>query len=380
MSHLTAVVYANAKTNGISDEQLQVNLLKEKSSAVSGVVNRALTDNDYALAKGLFEANKTNLLPAERDRLQKSINVGNNRARSQAKTDQIMSLNLTKEEALKKAREIKNPEIRDDTVARVKARYGEIEQVTLAKDKQTSSNVAAQIEGGQEVNIPMLTGLDDSSRTALTNYQTKLRSGEAIETNPATKADLDFMVTDNPNAFLNTNLYAYRDKLSNKDFNDLLTKQTNAIEGTKTKKDFSPKSLFSDTAMVKNAAGEFGIIDNTKTAAKQSGEAKRRYYDFQQMTNEELMSEQEKKGEALTDAEKQTAINKVAARFAIDVKEKGWIYDSDKKLGDLTTEQLQSGDYYLSDEKERNRLKILLTNQGIEPTEQNIIYAKSRGL
>jgi hypothetical protein len=163
------------------------------------------------------------------------------RRESQAQEDAIVAKYGTSTAALKAARDIENPEVRDSTVNRIKVRQAEAKQAELEHAEALSEEALAFInEGGKFADLPLKikNGLKPSTLNSLRSYAEQMAGGGVRRTDPEALIELSELSADDPQKFGEMNLLEYRPKLSDGDFEEFVDLQrkirTGSLDGKAT--------------------------------------------------------------------------------------------------------------------------------------------------
>ncbi len=92
-------------------------------------IESLLVNGQDQLARELYNERKEAISVDVRNSIEKSLNEGSVRGDSQRATDKIIAKDLPLKEAVAQARKIKDPEVRDEAVKRVKQYYKDVEAV-----------------------------------------------------------------------------------------------------------------------------------------------------------------------------------------------------------------------------------------------------------
>jgi len=126
---------ASARDQGWSEEEKEQQVEAEVSKMHVGVIERMLANKQGVEAEQYFEQNKGEIDGADITEVEASVKQGAVAHTAQQATDQIMTLGLSQEDALKKARSDFKGEQRDEVVRRIKVRYAEQSSMDSANTK-----------------------------------------------------------------------------------------------------------------------------------------------------------------------------------------------------------------------------------------------------
>lgn len=114
---------------GWSEEETAQELQEHETDLHSRVIGTMLADKNDIAAQEYFDTVADRLDPDKAKELRETLKEGSLRGESQRQSEEIFARDLPKKEALAAAREIKDPELKDMAVKRVKALYTEKEAV-----------------------------------------------------------------------------------------------------------------------------------------------------------------------------------------------------------------------------------------------------------
>jgi len=157
------------------------------------------------------------------------------RRESQAQEDAIVAKLGTGSAALAAARDIEDPEVRDSTVSRIKARQAEAKQAEFDQREALSEEAMAFInDGGKYADLPLhiKNGLKPSALNSLRSYAEQQAGGGRRSTDPETLIELSELSADDPQKFGEVDMLGYRDKLSDGDFEEFVDLQRKIRSGS----------------------------------------------------------------------------------------------------------------------------------------------------
>lgn len=156
------------------------------------------------------------------------------RRESQAQEDAIVAKYGTSSAALKAARDIADPEVRDSTVSRIKARQAEAKQAEIEYRETLGEEALAFLNGGgkfADLPLKIKNGLKPSELNSLRSYAEQVASGGTRRTDPETLVELSKIAGDDPQQFGDMDILSYRDKLSDGDFEEFVDLQRKIRSG-----------------------------------------------------------------------------------------------------------------------------------------------------
>jgi hypothetical protein len=280
------------------------------------------------------------------------------RRESQAHEDALVSKHGTNwQSALSAARQITDPEVRDSTVSRIKVRQAEAKQAESEYHAEIGEQALGFInDGGKFADLPLKirNGLKPSELNSLRSYAEQMAGGGARRTNPETLIDLSTMSAEDPQAFGEIDMLAYRDRLSDGDFEEFVDLQRKIKTGTLDGKATGFMSV--------NQVRDERIKDIFGSPAKQSETQKQRRRQFIEQFEGQLKAyrEQNKKSAGADDARK--ILDDMTAEVAVS---RDFWFDTTKPAYAVTGEDIPDAD--------RSEIIAELTKRGKQVTDQAII-------
>jgi hypothetical protein len=157
------------------------------------------------------------------------------RSESQSATDKIMDAHESRAEALKAAREIADPEVRDSVVGRVNQRFSELDAIESEDMERIMTSASVQVEefGTTDgIHRGDWLKLNLAERRALELRAQQVKSGIEPETVIDLWYSIQQQIAHDPKGFSNRNLMMDRAGLSNSDFQNFARIQTAIKEGS----------------------------------------------------------------------------------------------------------------------------------------------------
>lgn len=250
------------------------------------------------------------------------------RRESQVQEDAIVAKLGTGQAALKAAREIDDPEVRDSTVSRIKIRQAEVMQADIEYQDSLGEQALAFInDGGKFGDLPIRirNGLKPSTLNSLRSYAENGGANALRKTDPQTLIDLSSKAADDEQAFGELNMMEYRDKLSDGDFEEFVDLQrkirSGVIDGRTT--GFQSITQVRDTRLREL----FG--STTAKGAKQT-----RINDFVMKFEGELKAFKEETGKAPKAEDARKILDNLTAEVAIN-------WGADKKVFEIDDDDIE---------------------------------------
>lgn len=276
------------------------------------------------------------------------------RRESQAEEDAIFAKHGATPAALTAAREIKDPEVRDSTVSRLKVRQAEAKQQEIeSRDALGEQALAFINDGGKFADLPLniKNGLRPSALSSLRSYAEQQVAGAKRLTSPETLVQLSSMAADSPQEFGETDLLSYRAGLSDGDFEKFVDLQRKIRSGNIDGKSsgFQTITQVRDTRLRELFGG---------TTAK--GDKQAKINRFVQQFESQLTAFKEENGRPAKADDARKILDDLTAEVAID-------WGRDKRAFELSDEDIAV--------PETDRLQIIseLRRRGKPITDQSIL-------
>lgn len=288
----------------------------------------------------------------------------NVRRESQAQFDSIIAKHGGNwNAAIKAARAIDDPEVRDSTESRVNheraiAKQNEMEfREALTDEAMTFIN-----EGGKFADLPLKikNGLKPSELNSLRSYAEQMAGGGPRHTDPETLIELSRLSAEDPQKFGELNLLEYRPKLTDQDFEQYVDLQrkikTGVLDGKAT--GFMSVNQIRDQRLAE-------LFGSARPLLKESEKQKQRRRQFIEQYEGRLKAfrEDNKRAAGADDARK--ILDDMTAEVAID---RDFWFDTKKPAYELTQDDIPE-----VPDADRNEIIRELQKRGKRVTEQSIV-------
>ncbi len=368
-----AAIMARAQDQGWPEEQTAQALEAATSATHTSVMQRMLTDKQYDLAREYFEANGEQLEGEQYTRMKGLVEKGGRLRQAQQSADSIMAQYSDEATALKEARKINDPEVRDDVTRRVKARFSE--QRSIEKQVNTDAMEAATdlIEGGADIDdIPLTT------QEKLNNQQLNALKARAQQiANPEIKNNWQAWTrittaTREELAQIEDPYVELRPLLDDAHYNKALN-LINKAKGIKQTADdeFDPSSNLSFLQRAKQTALQAGVIPADKGPSDYTEEEALTYSRFQTEAANRIEDRERDLGRRLTGNEEQAVMDEMLLEkyrvdsgfFGSDQEQFAWALDAD-----------DAGDAYVPmeqiPEEDQTFIKNMMIGNGLAPDDE----------
>lgn len=275
--------------NGLPEEWLKYKIGEAKSKTHTSVIERMLANDDYTQAQEYFSEHKDDIDSKSISSVEKALKVGKLRGDSQKKTDEIMASADTVSDGLARAREIEDPEIRDEVAKRVKSRFAEqklLEKKDLDRLYLNAYEQLKQNPSGDPLDViepGVFSKLSSEQQKALYSVNTPGKDDE--------NSWISFMDL-NPKEMAGLSLSDFQTKYwsgMNEDHRKQATQLWNTAQ--KNQNDIKLKSILSNKERIKNSLVQSGLYN----AEKASMEEKERLISVQNAVDKSYQEFQETK-------------------------------------------------------------------------------------
>jgi len=266
-----AVIADHGRRNGWSDEMIKAETAKQVSTTYSHVINSLLDGEQDIAAKTFYDKHQDQLQGAEALQVGKAVKEGSSRGESQQQFDRIMSKpDIDEPAAVKAARDIDDPRVRDLTEQRVRQEFTERRQAATAAREQNLQNVADFIDqtGGKKDPPPsMWSGLTGAERVEVAKWRQQKIDGVKPTTNWTYFYDQMQLASSDAGReqFLHEPLLAHRSELADPQFEKLTDLQASLRKGEDKSDDLA--GYRTSTGIVHDALTAAGINPNAKAGS-----------------------------------------------------------------------------------------------------------------
>lgn len=352
--------YASAEEGGTIGRRFSEDYAEGFVGMQSAEKRIELLSNPKGTAADLIAPDKRIALLEAAKRESRDLNV---RRESQAQEDSIIAKYGASQAALKAAREIDDPEVRDSTVNRIKVRQAEAKQAEQEFTETLSEEALAFInDGGKFADLPLRikNGLKPSALNSLRSYAEQNATGGPRRTDPETLIELSELSAIDPQQFGELNMLDYRAKLSDSDFEEFVDLQRKIRLGVVDGKASGFMTL--NQVRDQRLAELFGSARPSVKEPEKKKQKRRNFID-QYENRLRLLKEERGKVPGAEDAKK--ILDDLTAEVAID---RDFWFDTEKPVYELTDEDIPD-----VPDADRNEIIRELQKRGKPVTEQSIV-------
>jgi len=355
-----------ARNKGWSPQQKKLALEESVSKTHLGVLNGMIKGGDDLMATAYFKKNKDGFNGDDLTTANGLVESSDLRAKSQAASDKIMLTIPDPVEAVAKAREIKDPTLRDETVRRVKDRLSEkkeIQRMSREKLHTEASNFlddTPDIDAYQKEHGVEWDRFTTSEKSSLRSYAYNRKLKGQPVTNWEKWYGYETMVSvpELRDKFLKTNLYKEaRPHLDDAKFSELTKLQRDMRLG----KGDANKSLDgfrSKNQIVNDGMKAAGLNPNPNPGSSDAEETAK----FRKRIDDDIRQFQQDSGKKATNEQVQSITDKNLKEIVTD---RGFIFNSTKRAFEVQTDDIPVG--------ERNEIERQLREAGYPVTDANVV-------
>lgn len=370
LAKVEAAIRLNGQRQGQASEVIEANISQAKSATHSKVLSRMVNKGEDLTAQNYFKRFKDQFTGADLAKAEAVLEEASIRGESQRTTDQLLAKFDNQQEALKKARDIKDPKLRDETVRRVKSRFQEQKILQEQAEEQIFESAINTIEStGSTEEIPREDWAQFSlpERNGLIKYAQDAKRGIRPETNWETYYDLKTQASvpgKTREKFMRTNLIKLRSELSDTEFKEMIKLQTDLRQGKGSSKTLD--GFRSDNQIVNDIMRSAGIDPTPNPGTDESKEVAL----LRQRIEEIVRVRQDRTGKKITNDELTDIANTMITEVVTD---RGFIFDTTKRVFELGPEDQVN--VRIDDIPTNERLKIesAFRRKGIPVTEDKIV-------
>lgn len=373
VSRIKGVIANEADRNGWSDEKRKAAQMEAEAQTHVGVINQALASDRPEYAKEWYQQHKNLFDATTKAKMQKIISMGEQKVLAQTVADEYLGSDISESEAISEVRKNYSGDEEAAIVDHLKMRYNERSQANEAEQRNagdTAWRLYADTSDLSSIPVTIQDKMDGKELEALRRYARDKAAGKTVTTDMGVYQELIFEASENPNKFVQRNILASADKLSESDRRKFIEWQAKIRSGETT-----PDLVVAATRdqIIKQAVAGMGY-DPTKATKKDNEEVRDAY----RRINNEILAYQHATGKEPDDAK----VQEIADRLTLKViRERRFVWDVATPAGRIEIEGVPTEliDEYAMAVKnagqpvtERN-IKLLhnyLTQQKAQPTVQ----------
>jgi hypothetical protein len=289
-----------ATLNGWSPERKQMEEAEHLTNLHKQVI-QAVIDKDPTRAREYYEANKEEINGAEREGVEKVLQVGGQKLLAQTFADEVDASGMGEAEAIAAARAKFSGEDEAAAVAEVKIRFAETQGARERAQRDASDTAwGVYARTGRVSAIPssVLAALDGRDLAALKDHARiraeRAAGGASVKTDFGTYYDLRQMAVSDPEGFRKVDLRRYTGKLSGSDLQEMASLQTG-----------KPKEIKDAATLTQQLSSTYDTLGWGTSAREQKGA-------FDRAVTDAINTEQTRRGKELDYTERQAIIDRMA--------------------------------------------------------------------
>lgn len=368
-----AAVTDYAARNGMGGDYVKDKRAEVRSQTHRDVIERMVANGQDRQAAAYLDAVRGEIAGDDLTNVEKWVEEGSTRGEGQRAADRILGEATTRVEALNKAREIEDPKVRDAAEERVQRYWSIKQQAESEEQEQIMSHIAGGLDRGgnlSQVLPSMWNKLDAAQRSAMRSYEKQIAAGNKPVTDIQTYYDLVSLASspETQEAFIRTNLLAYRHKLDDEDFKHLATVQAALRKGDTKQGDKLLSDARTQNQIVDDALLGLGL---DPTPSEKTSESQReKILAFRRAVRQAVAAHQAKTQKEITNDELQTIVDGLVIK---GTTEKGILWDTKKHVFELKPGEsiaIKAADV---PQEERNKIEDALRRAGRAVTDEAIV-------
>lgn len=376
ISIANAAIMKLGERNGIDNRHL---VTEQTSQVHASIIDKYLNNQDDRSAKAYFEANGDKIVGKSRERIEQNIAEGSRRGESQRASDRLLKQygdNMAG--ALAAAREIQEPNLRDDTLSQLKQNYADIKTAKSIQVENMHRNAANILDKTPDISkIPLgqWNQFSVSERQSLKAYA-KARSEGSLETDWSAWYNLKTMAATpgkTQEDFKNVNLFElYRGKMADPEFKELVNLQDDLRKGGgKAQRELD--GFLSTKEIVDGALRSASIDPTPKDGTKDAD----RVYSFKNQVNTRLKEIEARTGKKPTSDDEVKIVNGLLTEAVLQ-KRAFFLPDKKKKIFETGSEDIPP-DVRANIEKSLKNANRPVNDETVLRTYQTILGKNPRG-
>lgn len=372
-----AILTDFAWRNGLSGDWVKAKTADNVSHTHFAVIDRMLANGDDLHAQDYYGVVKDQITDAKDVvAVDKALKEGSTRGESQRQSSAIIGkYGEDMKGALAAARAIKDPKVQEATVEQVKTRIMEIEHGKEISQKNLFQTAANTIEKTTERPDPTTwSNLSLTERNALDARIKQLKEGIEPAPNGATFYKLRLQAADpaTQKEFLKINPTALRSEMTHTEVAHLIELQAGILKGDeKTAKLLD--GYRTDAQIVNDTLAAAGYDPTPKEGKQVAKDVEL----FRRRVEEEMRVSQAHTGKKAQGDE----VQKIADRLMMQMRIPGMLWDSKKKLFELTPDEAAKAQITIKDipEADQQGIKRALVKRHLPATDEDVIKLYVKG-
>lgn len=366
-----AIAMSHADRQGMGEDWIKLKNQEVASNTHAAVIERMMnTGNDLAAQK-YFETNKGSFTAKDVSRLEAVMEEGSLRGESQRQSDLIMKQGLGMSGAMKAAKEIENPKLRDEVVRRLQGEFAIKDAMDRDREEKMfldATNIIEKTGRFEDIPASRVAQMPLSMRSQLKNYAQQKQQGVEIEPNSQAYYDLKTMAAmpETRNEFLKANLLQYKGKIRETELKEMIDIQSDARNGGG-KGMAQLDGFLTDMQTVNGVLAEISVKPDSDEAKK-----------FYAMLDKQVAQVQMSTGKKVTNEELRKMANVLGTEVVTD---KGWLWDSSKRVFELEeADEIQEVDISAVPPEEKKKIKEAIARNGGAATDSAVVDLYKRNL
>lgn len=371
-----AALYAYGQRTGAPMEEIQNMLVTATSKTQAGAIRAMLAKGDDMSAEKYFNTVKDQLAGPDLVEVEKDVEEGTLRGKSQRFSAQAYRGDLGS--ALAEARKIEDPRLQDATVDRIKQLHAQNEMIKrdrVEKMHMGATDIIDKTGSIDQIPPDVWTKFSLSERSALKSYAENRSKGTQPSTNWKDYYELKTMAStpELRDKFNQIDLYSgFRNRLADAEFKELTSLQTGLRKGDPKAKELAD-GIQTDQQIVTGALREMGVNMTPKAGKKDVERANL----FRKAVDEQVAAMAQHTGKRPTNADVQMIVKKLSAEVVTNKRSFWW--DEKKRVFELQGESAVEVETDQIPDTERTKIEAALRRRKLPVNEDTIkdLYLRS---
>lgn len=265
-------ITTHAPRLGLGPEEIAHQLDAVRTKTHEGVIESLLAQDQAKTAAVYFDETKSQISGPAVIRIEKALAVGKTRGEAQKAADAIIAAGGTLSQQREKARAIDDPEVRDGVMQRIEHEDAVNEKAQREGEQALLTNAYNIVDRTKSVD-----GIPPADVVKLAQHMPQLRAyaiarakGVPIETDYPTYYGLMSKAGDDPASFVKENLLAYRGRLDDGEFKQLVDIQLRLKNGDRAAADKATNAFRTHDQIIKDSLTNYGIDPTPKEGSAEA--------------------------------------------------------------------------------------------------------------
>jgi hypothetical protein len=347
------------KRHGIGPEAIQKQVDGFLSDTHLGVIDNLVAAKEPGKARAYFEEVKPQIAGDKYDDVEKLLKVGHTKKEAQQQSDKIIAAGGTLDEQRAKAKQISDPDVRDETLSYIEHEFDvkdKAERDRLEGTNKLAYDIVDRTKSVKDIPATVWKDMTGPQRNAIRDYAASLAKGEPIRTDyqtyyalmamsstPAGTKLPDGRVPLNVNDFIKEDLTKYRNSLSDSDYKQMIELQSSIRNADQKKADALQLGYMTNAQIVDGVLQSAGY-DTTPAP----GADAKAVYDFRAAVDKQVAAQELSTGKKASNDDVKRIADELITRVTLQKGTWGGLftsapyYDVTKRLVDVTLDDMSA--------------------------------------